>query len=64
MDIPPEHEAALQTWLENTPGGIIMLMDILFHEECSPNECSISSLLGLQGQLDDLKKLMNDVLKK
>lgn len=64
MDIPKEHEEALQEWLDKTPGGAIMLMDLLFHEECTPNEPTMSSYMGLQDQLDELKALMKPRIEK
>ena len=52
----------LQEYLDCTPGGMMILMDILFHEECTPNEPTMCSAFGpeMEVELERVKKLLEE----
>ena len=53
-----ENNDNLEAFL-NQPGGMILFMDLVFKEECYPDESTISSIVGLQDEYERLKKILD-----
>lgn len=45
----------IEEYLSKTPGGLLVILDLLFQEECDPEGKSISSSVGMQLELDRMK---------
>jgi len=49
----------IEAYLKATPGGMSVLMDLFFHEECDPDGETISSCIGMHDEYLRMKDILD-----
>lgn len=50
----------VKEYIKRTPGGMSVILDLMFHEECDPTGPTLSSQIGMQDELERVRDILTN----